>query len=59
MLDVAKETFVWCSEKEKKRKLEDQFRESQKGVIHKFFPTLTNARVNQDQIFLKSLKHYI
>jgi hypothetical protein len=48
MLDVVKETFVWCSEKEK-RKLEDQFRESQKGAIHKFFPTSTNAGVNQDQ----------
>jgi hypothetical protein len=29
MLDVAKETFVWLSEKEKKRKLEDQMKESQ------------------------------
>jgi hypothetical protein len=43
---LPKKHLSGAQKREKKRKLEDQFRESQKGVIHKFFPTLTNARVN-------------
>ena len=36
MLNVAYEAFVGCLEKEK-RKQEDQFVESQRGALHKFF----------------------
>lgn len=35
--------------KEKKRKQEDQFVESQRGTLHKFFPVSNNAEVSQDQ----------
>jgi hypothetical protein len=37
------------AQKRRKRKLEDELRESQKGVIHKFFSSSRNAEVSQDQ----------
>jgi hypothetical protein len=35
--------------KGKKRKQEEQFAESQRGALHKFFPISSNAEVSQDQ----------
>jgi len=35
--------------KEKKRKQEDQFIESQRGALHRFFPVSSNAQDSQDQ----------
>jgi hypothetical protein len=37
------------AKKKKKRKLEGQLKESQKGAIHKFFSSSRNAEVNQYQ----------
>ncbi|XP_066344150.1 uncharacterized protein [Miscanthus floridulus] len=37
------------AQKRKERKQELQSRESQKGVLHRFFPTSRNAEVSQDQ----------
>jgi len=37
------------AQKRKERKQELQSRESQKGALHRFFPTSRNAEVSQDQ----------
>ena len=37
------------AEKRKERKQELQSRETQKGALHRFFPTSRNAEVSQDQ----------
>lgn len=37
------------AQKRRKRKLEDELKESQKGAIHKFFSSSRNAKVSQDQ----------
>nr|TKW25065.1 hypothetical protein SEVIR_3G092000v2 [Setaria viridis] len=41
--------YLSGAEKRKKRKQEDQFVESQRDVLHKFFPVSNNAEVGQDQ----------
>jgi len=48
MLDVAKETFVWCSEKEKK-KTRRSIERIAKGCYLQVFSSSRNAKVSQDQ----------
>ena len=35
--------YLWGSHKRKQRRVEDQFIESQKGSIHKFFPASSSV----------------
>nr|TKV99675.1 hypothetical protein SEVIR_8G058800v2 [Setaria viridis] len=37
------------AQKRKKRKQEDQFVESQRGALHKFFPVTNNVEISEDQ----------